>query len=95
MRYAREARELAEKDANTAEVERIIEKLMPAASLQVAFTANDGLNETMLKKAEIMRIAGFTFCTYNCIMDALAQEIREYGYDVTITPSYSSIHIKW
>ena len=79
MIYAKEARQITKENTNSTELHEIIEKILPA----------------IVKKDLLMDLANTYYFTRKQIMDALAVEIREFGYDATIPSSYTSIHIEW
>ena len=95
MIHANEARKITAANKNNDELKKAVEKLMPAVNAQIQLAAERGLSETSIKKADISRIVGFALATNKMIMDALASEVREYGFEVWNTESYSSIHFKW
>ena len=95
MMYAKEARKITAANKDDSELKAAVEKLMPAVSAQIQMAAERGLDETFIKKADISRIVGFVLIPHKMLMDALAAEVREYGYEVWNTDSYSSIHFKW
>lgn len=95
MMYAKEARKITAANKDNSELKAAVEKLMPAVNAQIQMAAERGLDETAIKSSDITRIVGFVFASKREIMDALAAEVREYGYEVWNTDSYSSIHFKW
>lgn len=95
MMYANEARKITEKNKDNSELKNAIAKLMPAVSAQIQMAAERGVNETFIKSSDITRIAGFILTSKQNLMDALAAEVKDYGYEVWNTDSYSSMHIKW
>lgn len=95
MIYAKEARQITKENTNSTELHEIIEKILPAIEEAIRNASSYGLSNTIIKKDLLMDLANTYYFTRKQIMDALAVEIREFGYDATIPSSYTSIHIEW
>ena len=96
MIYAKEAHKTAQ-DNNTYEetVKAAVDKILPLFDEGIRKISEEGFFSMLVKRGAIQQKIGWTICPTNEIMDAIAEELREYGYDVTIPKSYTSIHVNW
>ena len=96
MIYAKEARKTAN-DNNTYEetLQGAVDKVLPLFDDGIRRLSGEGFFSMLVKRGVIQQKVGWTLCRINDIMDAIAKELREYGYDVTIPQSYTSIHVNW
>lgn len=96
MMYAKEAHEIA-KTNNTEEKElkAIVEKVLPLFENQVRFMSENGCYATFVKKEAIRQEVDTYFFAMSKVMDAIAEELKKYGYKTSIPPSYTSIHLEW
>lgn len=95
MIYAKEASEITKKNSNNNDHKTVIKKVLPAISTQITVAAQHGCNEAVITAKDINRIVGFVMMTKQEQMNVIKEEVESYGYEVWITPSYSSIHFKW
>lgn len=96
MIYAKEARKTAKDNNNYEEtIKAAVDKVLPVFDEGIRRLSGDGFFSMLVKRGVIQQKAGWTLCPINDIMDAIAKELREYGYDVTIPQSYTSIHVNW
>lgn len=96
MMYAKEAREITLKNKNDTAMNEILNKILPIVEDKIHNAAQFGRSEISIKKEELVHPRlGFIVFTKKEIMDAVAAKVKHYGYEVSITPSYSSIHFKW
>ena len=96
MIYAKEARKTAN-DNNTYEetVKTAVDKALPLFDDGIRRLSGEGFFSMLVKRGAIQQRIGWTRCPMNDVMDAIAKELREYGYDVTIPQSHTSIHVNW
>lgn len=97
MIYANEAKKIAKESAKTNELHNLVVEVLPMVENEIRNSANYGQHEILIKKETIIKELGnrTIFFAHKDIMNALADEIREYGFDTEIPNSYSSIHIYW
>ena len=96
MMYAEEAREITLKNKNDAAMNEILNKILPIVEDKIRNAAQFGRNEISIKKEELVHPRlGFILFTKKEVMNAVAAKVKRYGYEVSITPSYSSICFKW
>ena len=95
MIYAKEAHEITKRNTNNNDRETVLKKVLPALSIQITAAAQHGCSEAILTAKAINKIVGFVMMTKQEQMDTIKEEVQSYGYEVWITPSYSSIHFKW
>lgn len=96
MIYAKEASEITKKNSINNDREIVIKKVLPAINTQITLAAQHGCNEAVITAKDISRIVGYlVMMTKQEMMDVLKKEVKNYGYEVWITPRYSSIHFKW
>ena len=96
MIYAKEAHKTAN-DNNTYEetVKTAVDKVLPLFDEGIRHLSGKGVFSMIVKRGAINEKVGWTFCRMSDVMDAIAKELREYGYEVTIPQSYTSIHVNW
>lgn len=96
MMYANDAHKIA-KANNTEEKElaAIVEKTLPLFEAQICYMSENGCYATFVKKEVIKQEVNTYFFAISKIMDAIAEELKKYGYKTSIPPSYSSIHVEW
>ncbi len=96
MIYAKEARKTAKENDSYEEILRAaVNKALPLFDDGIRRLSGDGYFSMLVKREALNKKIGWTSCRMNDVMDAIAKELREYGYDVTIPQSYTSIHVNW
>lgn len=96
MIYAKEARKTAKENNSYEEtIKTAVDKVLPLFDDGIRQLSREGFFSMVVKREVINKKIGWTLCRMNDVMDAIAKELREYGYDVTIPQSYTSIHVNW
>ena len=96
MIYAKEAHKAAKKNNSYEEtLQEVVSKALPLFDDNIRRLSEEGFFSMLVKRDVISKKIGWTLCRMNDVMDAIAKELREYGYDVTIPQSYTSIHVDW
>lgn len=78
-------------------VETAVEEILPMIEKTTIEVAEYGNHGALIKKSEIAnyKLSGFCFASRKELMDGIAKALRKAKFSVSITDSYSSIHIKW
>lgn len=96
MIYAKEAHKTAKENNGYEEtLNGIVDKVLPLFDHGIRQLSEEGFFSMLVKREVINKEIGWTVCRMSDVMDAIAKELREYGYDVTIPQSYTSIHVNW
>lgn len=96
MIKANEAHEIMERNNTRKEMLRIVvDAVMPVCDEEIRKAAEYGCAETKIKCNEIIEKAPLSFFSKKDIINAVIQELKEYGFNVETTVSYSSIHVEW
>lgn len=96
MIYAKEARKVAKENNSYEEtLHDVVDKALPLFDDGIRRLSEEGCFSMLVKRDVISKKIGWTLCRMSDVMDAIAKELREYGYDVTIPQSYTSIHVNW
>lgn len=79
------------------DMETAVEEILPMIEKEILGIAEHGGHSTLIKKSEIThyKLSGFCIASHNKLMDGIAEALREAKFSVSITNSYSSIHIDW
>ena len=96
MIYAKDAHEISEK--NNYEKEMInfsVKKVLILFDEKINKVANYGGFGCFIKKSDIKSAIGNVLINTEKVMDAVRDEMRSYGYNVSIPQSYTSIHVDW
>jgi hypothetical protein len=74
-----------------------IEEILPMIEKEIIEMAGYGGHSTLIKKSEIAhyKLSGHCIASQNELMDGIAKALRKAKFSVSITNSYSSIHINW
>lgn len=98
MIYANEAKKLTkENNARETALKGAIEKILEKVEPSIIEIAKRGYNSLTIPKRQIVNVMEYDkyFFAIKEIINTLTNELKEYGYTVEVTPSYSSIHVKW
>lgn len=98
MIYANEAKKLTkENNARETALKGAIEKILEKVEPSIIEIAKRGYNSLTIPKRQIINAIEYDgyFFAIKEIMNALTNELKEYGYTVEVIPSYLSIHVKW
>jgi len=91
-----EARKMAKKnDVSKSTLRAIVKQAMPVVDQHIRRVAEAGCYKAVVTREEIMENVETTFFTKREIVDAVAVEIKKYGYTVAVTSSSYSIHVEW
>lgn len=77
--------------------ETAVEEILPTIEKIILEIAGRGGHNALIKKNEInhCELSGICFASKNELMDGVAKALRKAKFSVSITNSYSSIHINW
>ena len=77
--------------------ETAVEEILPTIEKIILEIAGRGGHSALIKKNEISHceLSGICFASKNELMDGVAKALRKAKFSVSITDSYSSIHINW
>lgn len=98
MIYANEAKKITKEnnDRDNA-IKKAVDEMLTKIEPSILEKATRGFAFLKITKMQIIDIMPYNeyFFTIKEMMDAVAKELKEYGYKVEITASHSSIHVEW
>lgn len=95
MINANEARKIAEANDTNGTLREVVERVMPTIEKAIRIACEAGCEGTLIKESTISKASGLHFWTKRTLMDAVQNELKSYGFNVSIPNSYTSIHVNW
>jgi len=96
MIYAKDAHKISEENNHEREIiNHSVEKALALFEKTINESAKNGCFGCFIKKNVIKDIVNDIFIKTDDVMDAIADELKTYGYNVSIPQSYTSIHVDW